>query len=62
MPATAAMVADSAGAAAYGPNQFGAHHHAIPGATLFYQWWYRDPSDSCGGGFNFSNAVAVTWQ
>ena len=56
------MVSDATGAAAYGPDQFGSHHHAVPGATLFYQWWYRDPSDPCGGGFNFSNAVAVTWQ
>ncbi|MFT7670895.1 MAG: hypothetical protein ACI8X5_003608 [Planctomycetota bacterium] len=32
------------------------------GAASYYQWWYRDPSNTCSGsGFNFSNAWAVTW-
>ena len=34
----------------------------LPGAVTNYQWWYRDPSNSCSGqGFNFSNAWTVTW-
>lgn len=34
---------------------------ASSGATLNYQYWFRDPGNSCGGGFNFSNAWTVTW-
>lgn len=29
--------------------------------ALNYQFWYRDPGNTCGGGFNFSNGWAVTW-
>jgi len=36
---------------------------ANAGAPTYYQWWYRDPANSCSGsGFNFTNAWAVTWQ
>lgn len=28
----------------------------------YYQWWYRDPGNSCAGAdFNFTNAWEVTW-
>ena len=54
--------ADASGAVSYGPGLFSTHPAAIPGATLFYQWWYRDGADLYGGGFNFSNAWAVTWE
>lgn len=30
-----------------------------PGDTWYLQCWYRDPLGPCGGGFNFSNGVAV---
>ena len=33
------------------------------GVPARYQWWYRDPLNTCSGqGFNFSNGVSVTWQ
>lgn len=32
------------------------------GVPTNYQFWYRDPGNSCSGnGFNFSNALAVVW-
>lgn len=40
---------------------FGASSYG-PGVTANYQFWYRDPLNTCtGAGFNFSNAWAVTW-
>jgi hypothetical protein len=54
--------ADSSGSAAYGNGLLSSHPAAQPGATLLYQWWYRDAANSCGNGFNFSNGMSVTWQ
>jgi len=35
---------------------------ASAGQSMNYQYWYRDPSNTCnGGGFNFSPAWNVTW-
>lgn len=31
------------------------------GDTRTFQVWYRDPTGPCGGGFNLTNAVAVTF-
>ena len=32
------------------------------GVPTYYQWWYRDPPNTCSGsGFNFTNGWAVTW-
>ena len=56
------LVADDTGQASYGPALLGSDPAAVPGATLLYQWWYRDNADPCGGGFNFSNAWSATWQ
>lgn len=36
---------------------------ATPGLTLYYQVWYRDSlSTPCGGGFNLSNGLELTWE
>ena len=33
------------------------------GAPSYYQWWYRDPQNSCTGqGFNFTNAWRADWR
>ena len=35
---------------------------ATAGGAMNYQFWFRDPSNTCaGGGFNFSPAYNVTW-
>ncbi|MFT7484420.1 MAG: hypothetical protein ACI9F9_000260 [Candidatus Paceibacteria bacterium] len=42
-------------------NPFGASANS-GGVPTNYQFWYRDPSNTCAGsGFNFSNAWSVTW-
>lgn len=43
-------------------TQTGFGAFASSGSSLNYQYWFRDPSNSCGGGFNFSNGWQVTWQ
>jgi len=35
--------------------------HIDPGDTWYFQGWYRDPQGPCGGLFNLSNAVSVTF-
>ena len=40
---------------------FGASSYGI-GVLTNYQFWYRDPANTCSGsGFNFSNAWSTTW-
>jgi hypothetical protein len=36
--------------------------NASAGATLNYQYWFRDTGNACGGGFNFSNGWSQTWN
>ena len=31
------------------------------GDTRAYQYWFRDPDNVCGGGFNFSNGWIQPW-
>ena len=33
----------------------------LPGATWYFQSWYRDPAGPCGTGLNLSNALPVTF-
>ncbi len=35
--------------------------HIDPGDTWYFQGWYRDPQGPCGGLFNLSNALSVTF-
>ena len=33
------------------------------GGTSYYQYWFRDPANTCGaGGFNFTNGWRVDWN
>jgi len=32
-----------------------------PGDQRYYQYWFRDTAGACGGGFNFTNGLQVTW-
>lgn len=42
-------------------SPFGASINAL-GVPMLYQFWYRDPSNTCAGaGFNFSNAWKIVW-
>jgi hypothetical protein len=50
------------GGLSYGPGLMSTDPAAVPGATVLYQWWYRDVLDPCGGAFNYSNAWSETWQ
>ena len=64
--ARSAVQVTSGGAATYtefNPGQsFGAASYGA-GQAANYQFWYRDPSNTCtGAGFNFTNAWTVTWQ
>ena len=49
---------DASGAASQGG--FGVN--ATVGSTLNYQYWFRDPANTCGGGFNFTNGWSQPWQ
>lgn len=56
----------SAGATTYAEFgtgvSFGAASYGA-GAVANYQFWYRDPSNTCtGSGFNFTNAWTVIWE
>jgi hypothetical protein len=54
--------ADDNGGVIYGPGVLADDPAVSAGAILHYQWWYRDAADTCGGGFNFSNAYTVIWE
>lgn len=55
-------IPDARGLVVCGPDLLGASALAEPGGRLLYQWWYRDPQDPCGGGFNVSNAWRTHWR
>ena len=42
-------------------TQSGFGAFATGGGSLNYQYWFRDPANACGGGFNFSGGWVVTW-
>lgn len=54
-------LATSNGWVDYGPG-LGSHPAVLPGTTMHYQWWYRDPSATCHSNFNFANAWTLTWM
>ncbi len=49
------------GIAAYASSSFGPSGMLLPGETRLFQGWYRDPGGECGGAFNVSNAMEVTF-
>ena len=56
------QAADAQGAAAWPTGLAGASGWSV-GETRYFQAWYRDPQSSpCGGGFNLSNGVSVTYS
>lgn len=34
----------------------------LAGQTRRYQFWFRDPTGACGGGFNTSNGIEIVWN
>jgi len=52
-------VADANGDASWGPTY--ANDNWSNGDTKHYQLWYRDPVGPCGGGFNLSNRLSLTF-
>ena len=65
-PFTAVLPAPHIGALGTGQqwldNSDPAHAPSFtPGATLYFQWWYRDPAANLKG-FNLSDALAVTLE
>jgi len=61
--------ADADGALTLGPGlvalaraTFPPEAHLLAGGTWNFQAWYRDPDGPCHSGFNFSNALAVTFS
>lgn len=53
--------ADLAGAASWGSG-LAAHGGWGAGDERVFQAWYRDPSGPCGGGFNVSHALTITFE
>ncbi len=56
------QITSAAGEATYADfdsQPFGAI--ANMGSPTYFQYWYRDPGNTCGGGFNFSNAWEVSF-
>lgn len=67
-PVQAAQSSGLLGAFRFGPaivahsqQNFGALGAIQPGSTWRFQAWFRDAQNTCGGGFNTSNATSVTF-
>ncbi len=55
------VFADNAGSAATSIG-IAASLGAVPGTRSIVQLWYRDPQGPCGGMFNTTGALDITWQ
>ncbi|MDP6409374.1 MAG: hypothetical protein QGI46_08360 [Planctomycetota bacterium] len=49
------------GIVAHSATHFPPSGRIVAGATWHFQAWFRDPAGPCGGGFNLSNGVTVTF-
>jgi hypothetical protein len=49
------------GLGAWAAAHFSPAHAFLPGASLGFQTWYRDPSGPCGGMSNLSSALRVVF-
>ena len=50
------------GLVSFSQQNSGANGGIDPGATWYFQAWYRNPGGPCGTNFNLSNGLRVTFE